>query len=127
MSKKKLVIHESEGEIVPDICGIAIEIINPETAGSTKISFAKLIIASGQRSRRHHHEKTEEIYYIISGFGRVIVGDQEFDVGPGHTVFIPMRTQHEVVNTATDDLIFVCADAPVFDPDDVFEAQATVI
>ena len=28
MEKKILVVHESEGEVVPDICGIAIEMIN---------------------------------------------------------------------------------------------------
>jgi mannose-6-phosphate isomerase-like protein (cupin superfamily) len=122
MSAKRLVLHDSEGVVVPDICGTAIEIINPESAGSTKVSFAKLIIRPGEESRQHYHRVMEEIYYIISGTGRLTIDDKTFEVGPGHAIFLPTGSHHQITNTGEGDLVFVCADAPVFDENDVFEA-----
>ena len=121
MDQKRLVIHETEGNVVPDICGTAIEMINAETSGSSKISFAKLIIEPGERSRRHFHKETEEIYYILSGQGRVEIGNETFDIGPGHAIFLPINVSHQIFNTGDRKLVFVCADAPVFDPVDVIE------
>jgi len=121
MEKKRLVVHESEGAVVPDICGIAIEMINAETAGTTKLSFAKLIIKPGESSRPHYHRVTEEIYYILDGFGTVIIGEEVFDVRQGHAVFLPIGVSHQIINKGNRDLVFVCADAPVFDPKDVIE------
>ena len=121
MSKKKLVVHETNGNSVPDICGTAIELINPETTDCTKVSFAKLIIDPGNKSRRHYHKETEEIYYILSGSGKIIMNDEEFDICPGHAIFIPIGVSHQIINTSNEQLIFVCADSPIFDPKDVVE------
>lgn len=121
MSSRKLVIHESEGAAAPDICGLAIELINPESSGCKKVSFAKLIIRAKEESRRHFHKKTEEIYYILSGIGKIIIEDQAYDVGPGHSILLPIKFRHQIQNTGEADLIFVCADAPPFDSGDVYE------
>lgn len=122
MGQKRLVIHESEGKVVPDICGTAIEMINAETAGSSKLSFAMLIIEPGERSRRHFHKETEEIYYILSGQGRVEIDNETFDIRQGHAIFLPIGSYHQISNTGDQKLIFVCSDAPVFNPEDVIEA-----
>jgi mannose-6-phosphate isomerase-like protein (cupin superfamily) len=121
MQKKKLVVHETEGAVVPDICGTAIELINSNTSGATKVSFAKLIIEPGKASRNHYHNKTEEIYFILAGSGRIKIGNENFDVRPGHAMLLPIGMHHQIFNTGDQDLVFVCADAPVFDTEDVFE------
>jgi mannose-6-phosphate isomerase-like protein (cupin superfamily) len=121
LTQRRLVIHEAEGEVSPDICGIAIELINRKTSGATKISFAKLIIRPGEKSRTHYHKKTEEIYYILSGTGKIIINNKSFNIGPGHAILLPLGSHHQIINKGDNDLIFVCADAPVFDPSDVFE------
>ena len=121
MRHRKLVINEREGIRVPDICGTAVELINNTTTGSTKVSLAKLIVGPGQKSQRHYHKETEEIYYILSGGGRVAIGDESFGIGPGSAIFLPTGMAHEIHNTGEEELVFVCADAPVFDEQDVFE------
>ena len=121
MTNQKLVINEREGVVVPDICGIAVELINRTTAGATKMSLAKLIIAPGEKSRRHYHKVTEEIYYILSGVGRGTIGDESFNIEPGFAILLPTGMMHEILNTGEQELIFVCADAPVFNEEDVFE------
>lgn len=122
MVNKKLVINEREGIAVPDICGMAVELINRTTAGATKVSLAKLMIDPRGKSRRHYHKKMEEIYYILSGSGRITIGDESFDIEPGCAIFLPTGMIHEILNTGEQELIFVCADAPVFDEEDVYEA-----
>ena len=64
----------------------------------------------------------EEIYYILSGRGRITIGDESFDIEPGCAIFLPTGMIHEILNTEEQELIFVCADAPVFDEEDVYEA-----
>jgi mannose-6-phosphate isomerase-like protein (cupin superfamily) len=117
---KRLVVNESEGESVPDICGEAIELINEETAGSTKVSLAKLIIKPGAKSQLHFHLLTEEIYFILKGSGIITIEDKEFKVKPGDAIFLPLRARHHIWNSGEVDLVFVCADAPVFDSNDVY-------
>ncbi len=119
----KLVIHESEGEVSPDICGIAVEIVNPKSAGSKNLSFAKLIIRPGEKSQRHYHAKMEEIYYILNGHGKIIIDGKSYSVMPGHAIFLPVGARHQIFNTGKSDLIFVCADSPAYEDDDVFESE----
>lgn len=121
MTRPRLVIHESEGETAPDICGTVVEMINTETAGSTKLSFAKLIIRPGEKSRQHFHLRTEEVYYILSGSGKIIIDGESYPVRQGHSIFLPVGARHQILNTTDQDLIFVCADAPVFYVNGVLE------
>jgi len=123
MKKPKMVIHESEGKVEPDICGTVIEMINPASSASTKLSFAKLIISPMEKSQKHYHLKTEEVYFILSGSGEMIIGDEAFSIREGHAIFIPIGAPHQIINKTHQNLIFVCADSPVFEADDVFEVN----
>jgi mannose-6-phosphate isomerase-like protein (cupin superfamily) len=120
MKTQRLHIREADGQEVKDICGFAIDLINPEFAGSKKISLATIFVDPHKSSKPHCHEVTEEIYYFIRGHGKVIVEDQAFNVGPGSAVYIPLRKLHQVINTSSTRLKFISADAPPFDPKDIF-------
>lgn len=50
-------------------------------------------IDPGTHYTRHWHDQAE-LYYILTGRGRVFVGDDVFDVRPGSAVYIPSRTVH---------------------------------
>lgn len=120
MNRKHINIRESDGKETPDICGSAIDLINPDIAGSKKISLATIYIDVGKSSRAHYHKVTEEIYYFLEGHGRVIVEDQIFNVEPGSAVYIPLDKLHQVVNDSTIRLKFLSADAPPFEPADIY-------
>jgi glucose-6-phosphate isomerase len=55
----------------------------------------------------HSHVGVEEIYYIISGSGRMIVGDEEKEVRAGDIISIPEGAWHRAINTGNDKLIFL--------------------
>jgi len=62
--------------------------------------------AAGYRFDRHFHDCAE--YWVITeGRGRVAVGDDLFDVGPGDIVCTQAGAEHDIVLTYTDDLVLL--------------------
>ena len=57
-------------------------------------SFEHVTAPPGGNVGLHLHSRTEEIYFIISGRGRMRVGDESRDVGPGDLILTPLHTAH---------------------------------
>ncbi len=62
----------------------------------------------------HKHTGDEEIYFIISGRGIMVVDGEEREVGPGDIVLTQSGSSHALRNLGAEDLrIFVaCAATP---------------
>jgi len=58
----------------------------------------------GPEGPYHHHERTENVYWVLSGRGRMIAEGQEHVLDPDHVVFIPPGTRHSLTNIGTEDL-----------------------
>jgi mannose-6-phosphate isomerase-like protein (cupin superfamily) len=78
-------------------------------------SLAEARIASGGRTTPHFHPQTEEIYYILAGRGRMRIGDELHDVGPGDAIAIPPGAVHQIANTGGEELKFLCCCAPGYE------------
>lgn len=61
-----------------------------------------------QETRGHSHPGQEEVYIFVGGTGKIIVGEEEFDVGPDTVILIPDGAFHKVINTDNYPLYFVC-------------------
>lgn len=59
----------------------------------------------------HTHSRTEELYFIVSGLGRMHYNDQLFDVGPGDIIMSPLNTTHGLENTGDVPLEWVVVEA----------------
>jgi mannose-6-phosphate isomerase-like protein (cupin superfamily) len=81
-------------------------------------SLAEARVAVGGSTQPHYHPKTEEIYHLLSGTGRMRIGDVLHDVGPGDAVAIPPGAVHEITNTGDQVLTFLCCCAPAYEHDD---------
>ncbi|MFC1606963.1 cupin domain-containing protein [Candidatus Latescibacterota bacterium] len=55
----------------------------------------------------HQHNVIEEVYYIVSGKGRMTVNDHTFDVGPGDAVPCTQNDSHGLWNNGRDDIEFI--------------------
>ena len=55
----------------------------------------------------HRHPWEHEIF-ILSGRGRIKVGDKTYDVGEGYFVYIPPNVEHEYHNTGDSVFRFLC-------------------
>ena len=61
-------------------------------------SLAEARVAPGATTTGHRHLRTEEIYYILEGQGRMRIGDDVALVGPGDAIAIPPGQLHQISN-----------------------------
>ena len=57
----------------------------------------------------HKHEGTCEIIFIVSGKGKLIQDDEEFEVSPEQCLYCPEGHSHSLINNGTEDLVFFAA------------------
>ena len=86
------------------------------------LAEARLPVGTG--TAPHHHVKTEEIYYILKGQGLMRVDDQTREVGVGDAIAIPPGAVHQITNTGSDILSFLCCCAPGYEHDDTIILSA---
>ena len=53
-----------------------------------------LHVVSFHDSEPHHHDDMEEIFLVLEGSGRIILGDVEVKVSRWDTVMVPRKVQH---------------------------------
>ena len=61
----------------------------------------------GQSIPPHYHPDFEEIYYILSGYGIMTIGEEHKEISRGDVVYIPARASHTLLNTASVPLRFI--------------------
>jgi mannose-6-phosphate isomerase-like protein (cupin superfamily) len=65
------------------------------------LSVGLYVLVAGQPDRQQPHTE-DEVYYVISGRGRVTVGDEVRDVRPGSIVFVAAAVPHRFHDIAED-------------------------
>lgn len=83
-----------------------------------RTSLAEATLYPGCHTERHRHPKTEEIYYILSGTGRMEVDGETEPLHPGDAVLLPPGAAHQAWNTGDVPLVILCVCAPAYEHDD---------
>lgn len=81
-------------------------------------SLAEARLPPGASTTAHYHPKTEEIYYITHGQGRMQIGEELRDVKVGDAIAIPPGQVHQITNTGQDTLRLLCCCAPGYEHED---------
>lgn len=81
-------------------------------------SLAEARLKPGMATTPHYHPKTEEIYYILRGEGRMQIDQQSRHVGPGDAIAIPPDSAHQISATGSEELVFLCCCAPGYEHED---------
>ncbi len=85
-------------------------------ADDPAVSIARARVEPGVTTRWHQLRGIAERYVILSGEGRVEVGDSLVQtVGPGDTVLIPPDCAQRITNPGGGDLIFLAICTPRFE------------
>ena len=94
------------------------EILAPRNSSIQRQSLAEALLAPAQATEAHCHPNTEEIYYILSGKGRMAIDGEAREVKPLDGIAIPPGAAHQMLNTGDEDLIFLCCCVPAYTDED---------
>jgi mannose-6-phosphate isomerase-like protein (cupin superfamily) len=81
-------------------------------------SLAEARLDPGARTAAHYHPKCEEIYYILTGQGRMEIDGEMRTVARGDAIAIPPGQTHQITNTGSETLVFLCCCAPGYEHSD---------
>jgi len=94
------------------------EIVHPSNTPSVNQSLAEARIEPGNVTSNHIHRLTEEIYYILSGKGRMHLNEKELIVGENDAIIIPHGIEHYIENIGEIELVFLCCSTPPYTNED---------
>jgi mannose-6-phosphate isomerase-like protein (cupin superfamily) len=94
-------------------CGPVYELANP--LGRTSESFAVADMRSVEYAHPHYHANGEvEIYFVLQGLGRVVVGNEIRDVQQGSIVVTPAGVTHYALPDKVQGLVLAVVNTPPF-------------
>jgi len=95
------------------------EIIHPDKKDlKIRYSLAWFKVSAKQKTAKHSL-KSSEIYYILSGHGRMSIDDKEFDVKTNDTIYIPPNAIQCIQNLSEkEEIIALCVVDPAWKKED---------
>lgn len=84
-------------------------LISEETNGSKDLYLGIGWLAPREVHILHHHPDASEFYYILAGSGKVTVGEQVVEAGPGTAIYIPSGDKHKIVNDGKQTMVVLFA------------------
>lgn len=94
------------------------ELLAHRNSAIRKQSLAEARLPVGASTQEHYHPKTEEIYYITQGTGRMRIEGELREVKPGDAIAIPPGKRHKIWNIGTETLHLLCCCAPGYEHED---------
>lgn len=104
---KKYSVHDIGGEVVKDNEVYLLR----DNRDLNNLVLSSTHLYRGQQTRGHRHPGQEEVYFFVTGRGKMIVGeetDDPFDVAAGDVVLIPDGAFHRVINDGDSHMLFNC-------------------
>jgi mannose-6-phosphate isomerase-like protein (cupin superfamily) len=90
------------------------ELAGPSWTQARHQSLAEASVPPGGETAEHYHPRSEELYYFVSGAGRMRLGDDEAEIHAGDCVVIPPGTPHKLFNDGAETLVLLCCCAPAY-------------
>lgn len=87
-----VVRHCDEAPTVPCPCGESTRILTAADGGPCSVHVTTI-----RDSVRHYHRDTTEVYYILSGTGKMELNAEWATISPGSVVRIDAGTRHRLV------------------------------
>ena len=69
------------------------------------VYFSQAVFPSGEVARAHRHATMDEVFFVQSGKGEMIVEDRRINWLPGVCIMVEAGEEHEVCNTGKEELV----------------------
>jgi len=74
-------------------------LLSPKLHGtSPNLSIGLVTIPPGESGNSHFHAAEQETWYVLSGFGKLVIGDERVDLKPDMVVVAPVGVTHQIIN-----------------------------
>jgi mannose-6-phosphate isomerase-like protein (cupin superfamily) len=73
-----------------ETCGQIRVVIDEQDGAAAEVHHLEITNA-----KLHYHERTDEIYHVIAGAGRMQLDDEEIELHPGVVVYVPRGVKHK--------------------------------
>jgi mannose-6-phosphate isomerase-like protein (cupin superfamily) len=100
------------------------EILAHRNSSIRNQSLAEARVPVGCSTLEHYHGRTEEIYFITAGQGRIRIDGDYADVKTGDAIAILPGKKHKLWNTGSEVLSLLCCCAPAYEHSDTFITEA---
>ena len=118
----RYIVPPDQGEVLelgPPNAGKIIITVDPKNTGETRFCMLIQMLNPGGVVPVHLHEREEQILFFYAGHGRASLDDQEMEVHPGTTVYVPRQVWHGFINDGPEPLcVFETTSPP--GPEDAF-------
>lgn len=84
----------------------------PGPPASYGMKSGRVYLAPGQDCGVHSTEAREEQLVFLQGRGIARIAGETLDIGVGKICYIPPHTEHNIINTADEPLIYIFCVAP---------------
>jgi len=106
---------------------IITELVRPEHEGSENLSVAQAVIGVGKTTLLHFHRSTEEVYYVLQGWGTLRIAGRQVTIGPGEAHLIRPGEEHSVSCIGETPLKLLCLCAPPYQHEDTVVRDRVVV
>jgi mannose-6-phosphate isomerase-like protein (cupin superfamily) len=74
---------------------------------TARLNVTHVRIHPGETVPKHAHADEDQVYFVASGTGFVILDGERTEVSAGSSALIPLGTEHEITNTGSEPLDYV--------------------
>jgi mannose-6-phosphate isomerase-like protein (cupin superfamily) len=80
-------------------------LLSPDLQQTSKeLSVGMVILPSGESGDPHIHIGSQETWFVLSGNGKLIIGDETAELRPDTLVVAPAGVKHQIINDGNEPL-----------------------
>lgn len=80
-------------------------LIDSSNSPSKRLTMGHTTIYPTGTTTGHAHSDREEVYFVISGEGIMVIGDEQFPIKPGDGLYVPPGMYHTTIQTGNQPLV----------------------
>ena len=116
LDQEKILVRAQDGASV-------YELLSPQERQMLGMSLAMGELPPHKKAILHYHILSQELYYVISGTGRITLDDKTADIKQGSVIVVPRYTVHGLENNSSRPLHVLCLAAPAYADYDFHKAH----
>ena len=114
---RKVAVHPDEVETIMADWVTAKTLADPRSTGGERMSAVALYFEPGQGHARHNHPDSEQIIFVVSGRGEMMIEFEEGrpstqEISAGSCVSIPKGAYHSTFNTGWEPIRILAVYSP---------------